>query len=174
MAAANSIPFPVYGQPYRAQFEVYNSTTGLLITTGTGTLAAVISKDNSANASTTNNPVEAPADSGYVYVDLTAAEMSANCVRVYLTSSTSDAVAVVQKFFPLMLQPGNGQALGSNTWWEQSILRFERIIVETNAYQFAQNNTQAGAQEVYNTDGTPLAAGTLASTQMGCLRSLLS
>jgi len=168
MSAINSTAFPVYGQAFRARGAVYNASTGLPITGGLTGLAAVISKDDGASASTVNAPVESGIP-GTFYLDLTAAEMTADGVVIYITATNTNAFSPVIEIVPLQL--------GSTTsvpWWEQPILLFEQIVLQNNTYLFGANSTVSGAQTVLNRDGSVLATGTLQSSQNGTMRSQLS
>lgn len=98
MSAADAQPFPLYGVAYRVYFAIVD-TSGALVTGGLTGLAATISLDGAAHAATTNAPVEI-GTSGTGYLDLTAAELTANGVLVIITVTNVTAVARVVLLLP--------------------------------------------------------------------------
>lgn len=91
MAAIDATRNPVKGEAYRLYFVIKSSSTSNPITGGLTGLAATISKDGAAFASTTNAPVEV-GTSGFGYVDLTATEMNAYSVTIQVTASNANAI----------------------------------------------------------------------------------
>ena len=92
MAASDAQPLPRRGQAYRFWYTI-PKTDGTYLTSG-ASLAATISLDGAASAATTNAPAEAPAASGFYYIDLTADETDADALLVKPSSSSSGAVTV--------------------------------------------------------------------------------
>lgn len=92
MAASDAQPLPRRGQAWRWYFNI-PKTDGTYLTSGAG-LAATLSKDGAAAASVTNAPVEAPAASGFYYIDFTADETDADALLIRPSSSSSGAVTV--------------------------------------------------------------------------------
>lgn len=171
MSAANSTAFPIYGQAFRVRAVVYSATTGLPVSVGAGDISSVyVTKDDGSQVSTSTFGFSgAP---GVVWIDLTAAQMTANSIVVTVNPNQG---TVPGAFSPLVeVVPLQVGIVGSGTWWEQAIVLFEQIAVQNNAYLFNGNTTNAGAQTVLNRDGSTLAAGTVASTQQGTTRSQLS
>ena len=92
MAASDAQPLPRRGQAWRFWFNI-PKTDGTYLTGAAG-LAATLSLDGATAASVTNAPVEAPASSGFYYIDLTAAETDADALLIKPSSSSSGAVTV--------------------------------------------------------------------------------
>lgn len=146
MAAENATTFPIRGQAYRVLLH-FRDTSGNLITSWSSP-AAILSKDGAATASTGSAPVEI-GTSGMGYLELTAAEMTANSVQVKATVSNANATAFIEHIKPLIAEP-TGNALSD------SVIRFEKLIY--NLYQYWINKSQlvrgSGALTVYKADGT--------------------
>jgi hypothetical protein len=125
MATGNCTAYPVYGQAFRFYFVVISIVTGLPITGGLDTLLSQISKDGGAFANTATDAVEAPANSGYGYVDLDAAEMSANNIYPQITVSNANGVCFCEPIVPLQLGEESGCSL------DQSLILFEQMVRDT-------------------------------------------
>lgn len=92
MAATDAIPVPQKGVAYRRSFRINDSNGDPAA--GVTSLAAEISKDAGAFASTTNTPVEI--GNGAYFVDLTATEMDADMVIVRVTSSAKETQIYIE------------------------------------------------------------------------------
>jgi hypothetical protein len=97
MAATDSRPVPRKGVAYRHYFSIRN-TAGELVTTWAGQDSKV-SLDGEAYADCTNEATEI-GTSGTGYIDLTAAEMTADCLLYKLIVTNSDAVLPVFAIYP--------------------------------------------------------------------------
>lgn len=85
--------------PYRVTFVIRNSNTGNPITAATG-LDPEISKDGGTFTNTTNSPTEIATSSGVYFVDLTAAEMTADQLVFKCSSTSANAVTAVAELIP--------------------------------------------------------------------------
>jgi hypothetical protein len=99
MASTDATPVPKKNVAYRVTLPVVD-TNGVLITTGLSTLASQISKDGGAMAAA-GTPVEIATNSGFVYLDLTAANMNADTVAGKITSTEGIDI-------PFVLYPEEG------------------------------------------------------------------
>ena len=147
MSTANATAFPVYGQAFRVKFGVYSSLTGLLITGGLTGLAALISKDDGANAATANAPVESGIP-GTVYLDLTATEMTCTNALVYLTATNMNAFCKVASISPLQLGDMSGCSL------DRTILLFEQIVRDSTEVLYNGGTYNGYNQVLLNRAGT--------------------
>ena len=131
MAAIDATTFPVNGQAYRLYGWVKSVLTGEVITGGLGTLAGSITKDGGASAATTNTPTEI-GTTGCFYLDLTAAEMTANavCIRVTSTATDSMDVTLVLPTLDLSVTTTNAHA--------QSVKKLEQYIMQTWGYSICR------------------------------------
>jgi hypothetical protein len=101
MASPDAKPFPVSGQPYRLYFVVKSLVTGNPVTggltglsitvAGTPQSTAQISQDGGLFNHTVNIPQEI-GTSGYGYLDLTSAEMTASALVIRVTTSNTNAI----------------------------------------------------------------------------------
>jgi len=168
MAATNCTAFPVHGQAFRARLNVYNSTSGLLITSGLTGLSAVISKDDGTSVAATNTPTESGMP-GVVYLDLTATEMTANGIVIYLTASNSNSFAPVLEIAPLALAESTGAAL------DKPIVLFEGIVLDIMAAALNMNTLNGSAYTIFERDNaTTKLSGTYTQGTETALRSKLS
>ena len=165
MAAGNSTAFPVYGQAFRFYFVVVSVLTGLPITGGLTVLATQISKDGGAFANTGTVGTESPANSGFGYVDLSAAEMTAQSIYATVTATNTNAVCIPINIVTLQLGPTSGSAL------DQAVILFEQIVRDcaevlyTNGTYNGQsqvlgNRTGGGNKAVRTVSGAPGNGGT--------------
>lgn len=97
MAASDADPTPVRAVAYRVTFPMYSSAGVLL--TGAAGLDAEVSLDGGAFADCTNESTEIGA-TGFYYLDLTAAEMTADTVLVNPKTSTSGAAVPAIIMYP--------------------------------------------------------------------------
>ena len=101
MSASNATTVPIYGQAYRVQVPLWLNT--LALNTSPGTLSATLVKDGAAPVASTNTPAQV-GSSGWVTLDLTAAEMSYNDIGLTISSTNAAAVPFVRELLPV--QPG--------------------------------------------------------------------
>lgn len=92
MAASDAQPLPRRGQAWRFYFSI-PKTDGTYLT-GAANLAATLSQDGAAAVSVTNAPIEAPAASGFYYIDFTDDETDCDAMLIKPSSSSSGAVTV--------------------------------------------------------------------------------
>ena len=168
MAAINSTAFPVKGQAFRARLGVYNVTTGLLITGGLTGLSAKISKDDGSAVSTTNAAVESGLQ-GVVYIDLTATEMNANGIVIYLTATNTNAYSPVLEIAPVDISEATGAAL------DQAIIKPEQVWLDISAAAINLNTLNSSINTIYKRDSaTTKLAGTYSQGSDSATRSKLS
>jgi hypothetical protein len=149
MASTDATPFAVKGQAYRVSLKVVNSTTANPITGGLTALASFVSKDGGAFAATTTTATEVDT-SGRVVVDLSATEMNANMVIVYVTASNANAVYPDVTILTTDLTEPTGHARAA------SVLRLESFLVQTHMYHFNKivRTIATGTISLYNYGAT--------------------
>jgi hypothetical protein len=152
MAATDSTAFPVHGQPFRVRLAFYDPATGLLISGGLSGLAATISKDDGSAVATTNTPTESGMP-GVVYLDLTATEMTASGVVVYVTSTNGSAFAQSTEIVPLRLTEQSGAAL------DQTQVLFEQVVLDIMAAAINLNTLSGSTYTIYKRDNTSKLSG---------------
>jgi hypothetical protein len=153
MAATNATSVPVYGQAFRLKCRIVSSNTGNPFTSGLTGLGAQISKDDGTFANTTNTPVEispsSGSGSGYVYLDLTATEMTCSSCIVRVFATNTYALDYSVEIVPRQL----GQFTGR--WDAQSVLKMEQLMLELHILMGGNGATQTGAQlQHFNPDGS--------------------
>jgi len=153
MATTNSNAFPVYGQPFRVRLAFYDTATGLLYTSGLAGLAATISKDDASAVAATNTPTESGMP-GVVYLDLTATEMTAHGIVVYVTTTSPSIFAQAAEIVPLVLTEAEGAAL------DQTIVLYEQVLLDVMAAALNLNTLNGSAYTIYKRDATPKLTGT--------------
>lgn len=147
-----STAFAIKGQAFNLSGVLRSQSNGNPIATGLSGLAAWVSKDDGAFAAATNTPVERNA-SGWVSLDLTAAEMTASKVDVMFTAT--GAVTDCRLIAPLDVSPITGR------FDAQPSPRFEQAIMDLHAYLINQNVFSGARQEIGNADGSLRFAGTM-------------
>ena len=98
MAASDAIPVPRKGVAFRFYFAIRKPSDSTLITTWAGQDSEV-SLDGAAYSDCTNEATEI-GTSGTGYIDLTAAEMNADCVLLKVTVTNTGAVPLVFVLYP--------------------------------------------------------------------------
>jgi hypothetical protein len=93
MATTDATPVPIKGVAYRVYFPIFDSTGEMK--SAAGSIAAKISKDAVTAVATTNTPTEIATATGAYYLDLTATEMTADCVFLKITSTSGKSVPIV-------------------------------------------------------------------------------
>lgn len=101
MAASDARPIPWKGTAYRVTFPIYDADGDLV--TAAASLDSEVSLDGGSFADCTNEAVEIAAGSGMYFLDLTAAEMTADTVAVIVKTATAGA-----KTTPLVMYPQEG------------------------------------------------------------------
>jgi len=99
MAASDAKPLPIYGVAHRVTVPIFNITTQEVLTGGLAGLAATVSLDGGAFASTGLTVAEI-GTTGFVTVDIDATRMTANTVALKVTSSTSNSSDAVEIIYP--------------------------------------------------------------------------
>lgn len=98
MAATDSRPVPIKNTAFRVYFDLRLNTGAL--NSGAAGLDSERSLDGGTFADCTNEATELAASSGHYYLDLTAAEMNADCVVIQIKSSTANAVTRTITLYP--------------------------------------------------------------------------
>ena len=163
MAVADITLQPIKGQAFRLHFCIIDITTGNPITAGLTGLAAVVSKDDDAFASTTATPTEI-GSTGIGYLDLSATEMNATVVIVKVSATNSNAKAQVFEIPTASLGEVTGRADG------QTVLRIEQYLAQL--YRLFMNrevwDTANASMTLYNDADTAAAlTATMALTSAG-------
>lgn len=98
MASTDAIPVPRKNTAFRWTFAIRKPSDATLITTWAG-MDSEVSLDGGSFSDCTNEATEI-GTSGVGYIDLTAAEMNADCVVLKVTVTNSGAVPLVFVFYP--------------------------------------------------------------------------
>ena len=98
MAATDARPIPWKSAAYRVTFPLFDADGDLV--TGAAGLDSEVSLDGGTFTDCTNEATEIATSSGVYYLDLTAAEMSADTVAIIVKTSTAGA-----KTTPIVLYP---------------------------------------------------------------------
>ncbi len=104
----NALPYPVYGAPWSVVFPMLDADGDLV--TGATTPDAERSLNGDTFADCTNESTEIATNSGMYYLQLTAAEMTADVVAVIAKSATSG-----MKTTPIVLYPAKLVTLRTGT-----------------------------------------------------------
>jgi len=147
MATTNSNAFPVYGQPFRVRLAFYDTATGLLYTGGLASLVATVSKDDATAVAATNTPTESGMP-GVVYLDLTATEMTAHGIVVYVTTTSPSIFAQAAEIVPLLLSESEGAAI------DQPIVLFEGVLLDIMAAALNLNTLNGSTYTIYERDNS--------------------
>ena len=98
MASTDAIPVPRKNTAFRWTFAIRKPSDATLITTWAG-MDSEVSLDGGSFSDCTNEATEI-GTSGVGYIDLTAAEMNADCVVLKVTVTNTGAVPLVFVFYP--------------------------------------------------------------------------
>lgn len=101
MASTDAKATAYWGVAHRLVFPILDNDGDLV--TGAAGLDSEISKDQGTFADCSNEATEIATSSGMYYLDLTAAEMEADCVSVIVKTTTTDA-----KTTPIVVYPEQG------------------------------------------------------------------
>jgi hypothetical protein len=145
-AGINALPYPIYAAPQRIVFPIYDDDGDLV--SGAAGLDSEISKDTGSFADCANEATEI-GTSGLYYLDLTAAECTADIVALVVKTTTTGA-----KTTPIVLYPRRlgtvAEALTPQATAEGSITLPTSAVDQDGYYVgcLAQigNNNPAGAQ----------------------------
>jgi hypothetical protein len=107
-----ALPYPVYGLPYGVSFPIYKND-GTVITGASG-LDSERSLNGDTFADCTNEATEIATNSGFYYLLLTGAEMTADEVMVQVKSSSTGAVVTAFSFQPAKLVSLRAGTVGAN------------------------------------------------------------
>jgi hypothetical protein len=97
----NALPYPVYGLPFTVVFPILDADGDLV--SGAADLDSEISKNNDTFADCVNEATEMATNSGTYYLDLTAAELTANAVMVIVKTTTVGAKTTPMAFYPRII-----------------------------------------------------------------------
>jgi len=100
-ARNNALPYPVYGLPWVATFQIYKND-GTVITGPTG-LDSEVSLNGDTYADCANEAAEIATASGDLMLYLTAAEMTADIVSLKITSTSTGALTTFVTLHPRKL-----------------------------------------------------------------------
>jgi len=149
MASSDAKYFPAKNIAYRVVFPILDADGDLV--TGAAALDSEVSKDQGTFADCTNEATEIATASGLYYLDLTAAEMNADCVAVIVKTTTSGAKTTVLTLYPL-------EAGDTNAFADDHLDRSMEAGPDTNA------RSPRNALRVLR-NKTSVAAGTLTVTK---------
>ena len=164
MAATDAIVFPIKGQAYRIPCA-FRDNQGNLLTGWTGASVTAY-PDNGAGVSVTI--AEAPASSGVGYIDIPAAQMTANMVLVKATVSNASATAFTAAIYPLILTEPTG------SWDAQTQYRFENILLNMAAALLNQQTLTSSVNVISKRDGTQMLTGSYSETDTSAVRGKVS
>ena len=104
MAAGNNfLPYPIYGAPYRVIFPILDADGDPVANCAADTPDSEVSLDCANFADCTNELTEIETDSGVYYLDLTAAEMTADVVAVICKTATAGTKTTSIVLYPQRL-----------------------------------------------------------------------
>ena len=169
MAAANCTAYAIYGQAFRCHIELLDCTTGLPIAgLTTGNTTVVISKDDAASGAPAGS-FSVSGMAGVIYVDLTAADMTADSILVYASSTQPNAFAPVLEIVPLRIGTVAGAAV------DKTIVLFEQVVMDIMACCINAQFFNGGTAVVYERDGvTPKFSGSFNASDGNSTRSNLT
>ncbi len=127
MATANATLFPVRGQAFQLGAVIYSSASANPLTGGLTGLALTISKDGAAFASAAGTVAEI-GTSGYVVINLTAADMTANQIDVLVVATNTNAVYATAE-----IKTWNVTELTGH-WLAQTVIRPEQGWLQGVSY----------------------------------------
>jgi hypothetical protein len=143
MASSDARPVPKKDAALRIVFPIFDAD-GDLVTGATG-LDSEISKDQGTFADCTNEATEIATSSGMYYLDITQAEMNADCVAIIVKTSSVGA-----KTTPIVLYPQEGGDIRVDvtTWLGQTV-----PAADTAGYPKVTIKNGTGAGELAITSG---------------------
>jgi hypothetical protein len=143
MAASDARPVPKKDSALRIVFPIFDAD-GDLVTGATG-LDSEISKDQGTFADCTNEATEIATSSGMYYLDITQAEMNADCVAIIVKTSSVGA-----KTTPIVLYPQEGGDIRVDvtTWLGQTV-----PAADTAGYPKVTIKNGTGSGELATTSG---------------------
>ena len=97
----NALPYPIYAEQFTVTFPMLDADGDLV--TGATTPDAEVSKNGDTFADCTNESTEIATSSGVYYLNLTAAEMTADIVTVIAKSATAGMKTTVITLYPRKL-----------------------------------------------------------------------
>jgi hypothetical protein len=147
VASTDATALPVKGQAYRLTFPIWDADGDLV--TGAAGLDSEVSKDAGTFVDCTNEATEIATASGMYYLDLTAAEMTADTVAIIVKTSTSGA-----KTTPIVLYPQEAADIKvSVSHWNGTAVPAEH----TAGYPIATIKDGTGTGEIDTASGVVLA-----------------
>lgn len=138
MASADATTFPVKGQAFRLAGVITSAST--LNPIAAGTLTTTISKDGAAFGAPAGAGAVQIGTTGFLTIDLSAADMNANSIIVNVASNSAGAVNFTRELVPEILTEPIGR------WDAQTVIRYEQCGVQTfavygNEYDFLAGGT---------------------------------
>lgn len=156
MAASDAIPVPRKAAAYRFYFAIRDNT-GALVTTWAGQ-DSEISKDGGNFGDCENEATEIQT-SGCGYIDLTATEMTADCVVLKVTVTNANALPLVFTLFPETAgdyRVADSQKVDVNTIKTQTVTCGAGVTVLASVGTASTSTAQTG--DVYARLGAPAGA----------------
>lgn len=147
MAASDARPVPRKNAPYRVVFPILDADGDLV--SAAADLDSEVSKDAAAPADCVNEATEI-GSSGMYYLDLTAAEMNADCVVVLVKTSTDGA-----KTTPIVLYPEEAGDIRANVTQASE----DCGLATAAALAAATGNVEAVKAKTDNLPASPAAVG---------------
>jgi len=155
MASTDASYYPIYGQAYRVSGCIVTTTTGIPISGAFTGVTGTASKDGGA-FSATGVTVTQIGTTGYFYIDLTSAVMTANTVIVSLAVSNANARDFYTVLLPIVLTESAGH------WLDATVKRPEQGIVALSAILSNYHTLSSSTETVYGRDNsTTLFTGTV-------------
>jgi hypothetical protein len=161
MAATYAKHTPLKGHPIRISWAIFDMSIGRAYSGGLTGLSATVSKDGGNYASTTSSPVEIQT-SGTGYLELSAAEMTADTVIVKISCTDPDSSQVVEIINPLDPTENAGHWMDAGTGlvkWEQGQLHVIQEAANKQEWTYA-----TGKQTIFDKDGNALNAASYSQT----------
>ena len=151
MAAIDSTLFPTFGQKFRTIGRIEGNVTRNPITGGLTGVASSISKDGGSFVATATTAAEI-ATTGYFFLDLSAAEMTANSIIVKVTATNANAVEFWEELRPIVVSESVGH------WKDQTVVRLEQSLVLLSAFFTNQHTLTMNSESVLGRDNTTVMA----------------
>jgi hypothetical protein len=168
MAASDAHPIPIKNKAFRVYFPILDAD-GDLVTGATG-LDSERSIDGATFADCTNEATEVATASGMYYLDLTSAEMNADCTCVIVKTTSSGAKTTVLTFYPFNLAEPTAVPGFSNgvTGFEEAlawlIAMARNKMTQTSTTTILRNDADSGTlgTSTVSDDGTTFTRGEFA------------
>ena len=165
MATTDGTVFPINGQAFYFNDVIKSSSTGNPLTGGLTTLAITLSKDGAAFAAAAGTVTET-GTTGFVAVNLTAADMTAKTISYNITAANANAVYATGEIKTLDLAEFTGRASA------ETVKKPEHYLTDVVDHLYNKNEItrETGSYKLYQADstttkvsGTASDSGTVAS-----------